>query len=211
HLGDSVNSASWEFAPFVAPDGSYIIFRSDRPGGYGRGDLWVCFAKPDGAWTEAQNLGAEVNSGGDEGYPSVSNDGKYLFWVSPLPPGYAYYWISMSVVENLRPDTVTNVDGDQRGEELPYTFELTQNYPNPFNPTTTFEYSLPERSHVTIEIHNALGQRVHTIVDCVKSAGSYAVTWNGVNSSGNPVASGIYLYRLQAGEYIETKKMLLLK
>lgn len=101
-------------------------------------------------------------------------------------------------------------DGDSQGS-LPYRFELSQNYPNPFNPVTTIEYSLPERSHVKIEIYNVVGQRVRTLVDRENVAGSYTVTWDGTTSVGVPVATGVYLYRFQAGDHFETKKMLLLK
>jgi hypothetical protein len=108
-------------------------------------------------------------------------------------------------------DIVTGVDEEGHGSVLPFRFELSQNYPNPFNPVTMIEYSLPERSHVTIEIHNVLGQRVRALVNREESAGSYTVTWDGSDASGKPVATGVYLYRFQAGDHVETKKMLLLK
>ncbi|MCH9024894.1 MAG: T9SS type A sorting domain-containing protein, partial [candidate division Zixibacteria bacterium] len=95
--------------------------------------------------------------------------------------------------------------------QLPTDHKLNQNYPNPFNPTTTIEYSLSSRSHVMISIYNLLGQHVRTLVDEEKRLGSYSVTWDGLNSAGNPVSSGIYLYRLRAGDYVESKKMSLLK
>ena len=94
---------------------------------------------------------------------------------------------------------------------LPCEFELFQNYPNPFNPTTTIRYNLPQRSHVTIDVFNVLGQKVRTLVDREEAAGSYRVSWNGTNSSGRAVSTGVYLYRFRAGEHVETKKMLLLK
>jgi len=100
-------------------------------------------------------------------------------------------------------------DGD--GSVLPYKFELNQNYPNPFNPGTTIEYSLPRRSHVTIEIHNVLGQKVRTLIDSEESAGSHSITWDGKDSGGGAVSTGVYLYRLRAGGHTQTKKMLLLK
>jgi len=106
---------------------------------------------------------------------------------------------------------ITDVKDDDYGGALPYSFELSQNYPNPFNPVTTIEYSLPERSNVTIEIYNVLGQRVQTLVNREESAGSYTVTWDGSDASGKPAATGLYLYRFQAGDHVETKKMLLLK
>ncbi|MCB2229824.1 right-handed parallel beta-helix repeat-containing protein [bacterium] len=107
-------------------------------------------------------------------------------------------------------DSPTDI-GDESDLDLPYRFELSQNYPNPFNPVTTIEYSLPERSHVTIEVYNILGQTVRTLVDREISAGTYRTVWDGTTGSGRRVASGVYLYRFKAGDHIETKKMLLLK
>jgi len=110
----------------------------------------------------------------------------------------------------VRNDIVTGVD-EEHGSVLPYRFELAQNYPNPFNPVTNIEYSLPRRSHVTIDVFNVLGQRVRSLIDREESAGSYTITWDGISSAGSPVATGVYLYRFQAGDHVETKKMLLLK
>jgi len=106
---------------------------------------------------------------------------------------------------------ITDVNDDQHGVILPYRFKLSQNYPNPFNPVTNIEYNIPTRSHVTIEIYNILGQKIRTLVDETKPAGEYQTTWNGDDSNGTKVSTGIYFYRFQAGDYIETKKMILLK
>lgn len=84
-------------------------------------------------------------------------------------------------------------------------------YPNPFNPTTTIEYSVPTRTHVTVEIFNILGQSVRTLVNDARATGTYRVEWNGTSDDGHQVSSGIYLNRIQAGEFVESKKMLLLK
>jgi uncharacterized protein (TIGR02145 family) len=100
---------------------------------------------------------------------------------------------------------------DPDGAGRPYEFNLVQNYPNPFNPTTVIEYSVPTRSPVTIDIYNLLGEKVRTLVGETKSAGSYSVEWNGTDQSGKTVASGLYLYRIQAGKFIQSKKMLLLR
>ena len=87
---------------------------------------------------------------------------------------------------------------------------LSQNYPNPFNPSTTIRYEIPERSFVTIKIYDVLGNEIATLVNEEKSAGSYEVIFNTEASIKNP-ASGIYFYQLSAGNYTETKKMILLK
>jgi hypothetical protein len=101
--------------------------------------------------------------------------------------------------------------------DLPTTFFLFQNYPNPFNPSTTIEYNLPEQSAVHLEIYDALGQRVRTLVNAVQAANTYATEWNGLNDAGVIVATGPYYYRLIArslsdGRILSTdKKMLFLR
>ncbi|MCH8928537.1 MAG: T9SS type A sorting domain-containing protein [Candidatus Marinimicrobia bacterium] len=106
---------------------------------------------------------------------------------------------------------VLSVGVDDGFDALPEKFELFQNYPNPFNPTTTIMYALPVRSDVTLRIYNLMGQEILKITHDEMSAGYHEERWNGLNQSGRKVASGIYIFRLNAGDFIETKKMLLLK
>ncbi len=94
---------------------------------------------------------------------------------------------------------------------LPKALELSQNYPNPFNPTTTIKFALPVESSVNLAVYNVLGQRVRVLMNQPVPAGYHSVTWNGTNESGDQVASGLYVYRLETSEGIKTKKMLLLK
>ncbi len=107
------------------------------------------------------------------------------------------------------PTLVLGADDDD--PTTPYRWSLSHNYPNPFNPSTTILYSLATRSHVTITIYNVLGQQVNVIVDDVKSAGEYEASWDGADSGGRGVASGIYFYRLSADDHTETAKMVLLR
>jgi hypothetical protein len=94
----------------------------------------------------------------------------------------------------------------------PEAFALANNYPNPFNPATTIKYALPEASQVRLEVFNVVGQVVSTLVDNHQNAGRYVVQWDATNDQGHSLSSGIYFYRLQAGgEFLEVKKMLLLK
>jgi len=86
------------------------------------------------------------------------------------------------------------------------TFKLMQNYPNPFNPTTTIEFDLQKSSEVTLKLYNILGEEVVTLVSDRLSSGSYSYEWDA-----SPLASGVYLYRLQAGDYVETRKMVLMR
>ncbi|MHB1687444.1 MAG: FlgD immunoglobulin-like domain containing protein [Ignavibacteriaceae bacterium] len=96
-------------------------------------------------------------------------------------------------------------------KEIPSQFGLSQNYPNPFNPTTTIKYQIAQDTKVVLDIYDMLGQRVRSLVNDVQSAGYYNVTWDGQNSFGQQVASGVYIYRLQAGNFVQTMKMNLLK
>ena len=95
--------------------------------------------------------------------------------------------------------------------QSPHAFNLYNNYPNPFNPVTTFRYDLPENSHVTITIYDMLGRQVKTLINQTQDAGYKSVIWDTTNDYGNPVSAGVYLYQIQAGEYMQTKKMVLLK
>ncbi|HCV43636.1 MAG TPA: hypothetical protein DGH68_09140 [Bacteroidetes bacterium] len=95
---------------------------------------------------------------------------------------------------------------NEQGGTTPATFELAQNYPNPFNPNTTISYQLPTRSHVTLKVYDVLGGEVATVVDGIEQPGFKEVLWN---ASG--VASGVYFCRLQAGDFIASRRLLLLK
>ncbi len=95
---------------------------------------------------------------------------------------------------------------EQISTNAPRTFLLEQNYPNPFNPSTTIRYQLPVASEVKLEVYDVLGKKVATLVNERQAAGYYQYVWNA-----NGLSSGVYLYRLQAGRFIETKKMMLVK
>jgi PKD repeat protein len=94
---------------------------------------------------------------------------------------------------------------------VPDDFYLGQNFPNPFNPATTIFFSLPRTMHVTIDVYNVLGKKVSTIYDGTASAGSNSVIWNGSDQYGEPAASGVYFYRMKAGDLVMSRKMVLMK
>ena len=96
-------------------------------------------------------------------------------------------------------------------EQTPRAFDLAQNHPNPFNPTTVISYSLASDCHVQVVISNVLGQMVRTVVDADQAIGSHSAVWNGLDDRGTPVASGIYLFRVQAGDFTQARKMVLMR
>ncbi len=102
-------------------------------------------------------------------------------------------------------------DIDEGIVEIPVEFALNQNYPNPFNPETNISFDLPTRSTATLDIFDIMGRKVITLVDGELEAGSYTVTWNGRDQSGNKASSGIYFYRLATGFGVRQAKMTLLK
>lgn len=104
-----------------------------------------------------------------------------------------------------------DVEVAKETESRPQAFSLSQNYPNPFNPQTSMRYALPQDAHVRLTVYNVLGQKVAKLVDEHQQPGYKTVSWDGKDEKGNPLASGVYFYRLEAGKFTEVKKMLLVK
>jgi hypothetical protein len=101
--------------------------------------------------------------------------------------------------------TITSVGSDLPDNKIS-SYQLFQNYPNPFNPATAIEFSIPQSEYITLKIYNALGQVVATLVSEKLNAGDYSYSWDA-----RSFTSGVYLYRLQAGDFVEGRKMVLLK
>jgi hypothetical protein len=150
-------------------------------------------------------------------YDPPTWDGVPTNWASiqgyPVPENLAYSNTSLQHAGtdgkalgdlNWFPEQLTAIV--KNPDIVPAKFELSQNFPNPFNPTTEIQYSIPRSGIVTLKVYNMLGQEVTTLVNQQQTAGSYKVDFNASN-----LASGIYLYKLQAGNYTLTKKMVLLK
>ena len=163
----------------------------------------------DGVWrsTNLGNSWSQINDGlGSGAYYvlSLGADNQYIF----AGTGASSIW--------RRPlsQVVTDVNDDQ--DSHPSKFSLSQNYPNPFNPSTKIKYSIPASEFVTLKVYDVLGNEVATLADEYKPAGSYEVEFSakgGSASGGNAynLSSGIYFYRLQAGSFVETKKLILMK
>jgi len=140
----------------------------------------------------------------DEG---LTNGTIYIYYV------VAVYTSPVGVSEPTETVSATpeRPSGDEDDVVVPVATKLGGNYPNPFNPTTTIAYEMASEGRVVIEIYNFRGQKIRTLVNGVRSVGSYNVVWDGHDDSGNSISSGIYFYRMTCKGYVGVKKMLLLK
>jgi hypothetical protein len=140
-----------------------------------------------------------IDAGAGAGYIITDSIGltDYSDWNS---------WLRVigAIIGSRRYGTITNIASSPG--ETPTRIQLDQNYPNPFNPTTTIGYALPNRAHVTLSVFNTLGQQVAPLVNEVQEAGYHEAKFDGTGR-----ASGMYFYRLRAGDYFATKKLVLLK
>ena len=108
-------------------------------------------------------------------------------------------------------DVVTSVAAPLSEAPLPQNFRLHQNFPNPFNPETTIRYDLAGPAEVRLTVYDVLGRRVRTLVAKKQAAGEHSAVWDGRDDRGRQLASGVYVYRLEAGDFTKSAKMLLLK
>jgi hypothetical protein len=163
--------------------------------------------------TELNNLGFEIERGSNEtdwrtigfiegkGTTSEPQQYSYIDKLTGIESTKLYYRL-----KQIDFDGSFEYSNTIEVEIAPSVFSLSQNYPNPFNPNTTIKYSIPLSSNVVIKVFNVLGDEVTTLVDAQKQAGTYELIFNAENLS-----SGVYFYQLKAGDFIETKKMLLMK
>lgn len=127
---------------------------------------------------------------------------------------FVYGNIATGQYEQWREDPVieeTRVSLSAASGSMPNSFALKQNYPNPSNPSTEISFDLPKASVVELRIYNVIGQEVRTLANSAMEAGQHKIVWDGRDEGGSSVASGVYFYRLTAGSYTDTKKMMLLK
>ncbi|MFN2304552.1 MAG: T9SS type A sorting domain-containing protein, partial [Anaerolineales bacterium] len=119
------------------------------------------------------------------------------------------YALSEKEIKNIADET-TFVD-DLEMSTIPTAYCLQQNYPNPFNMHTTISYHLKEAGYTTIEMYDLLGQQVRSLINAEQTAGIHQIHWDGKNESGEPVASGLYLYKMKTNDFVAMKKLMLLK
>ncbi|MBN1996212.1 T9SS type A sorting domain-containing protein [candidate division KSB1 bacterium] len=157
------------------------------------------------------NIGDDMYLGARPNNPDATTAVKIVGWMDRVR-----IWDSVLNPEQI--EYLFKMEGPDGGSvivekqvEVPKQFALSANYPNPFNPVTTIDYSLDISESITIEVLNVLGHNISTLVSGVKQAGKHTVQWNGTDAEGNPVASGVYLYRMSSDSRIEARKMMLLK
>ncbi len=170
------------------------------------------YGNDSGDWVDhiASYAGINGNMSIDPLFCDTSNNDLHLADNSPCAPGHpdnSCGTLIGALGVGCGATDVTDNENDNR----PESFALHQNYPNPFNPSTKIEYTLPRRSNVTITIFDVLGRKVKTIFDQTMPAGTHTAYWNGTDSDNNLVATGVYFYQIKAGDFVNTKKMLLLK
>ena len=193
------DAGKYEFLEASEPDGN--LLKSDS----GQETLFLTSDRTPGEL----NIGAVKIDG-----QGASGEGRLveLVFKSSDTPSASDFQISESVLVGVdgAVDMLSHVEiGDLK--PLPDQYRLNQNVPNPFNPSTAIGYQLPEAGTVRLAIYNLLGQEVRVLVNERKDAGSFTATWDGADALGRRVASGIYLYRIQAGGFSDTRRMLLLK
>ena len=134
---------------------------------------------------------------------NCNSDSTILFNVH-INSGENLYW---------HDDFVLDIEmlGTIGGTELPTAYALGGAYPNPFNPDARIDYDLVQKNYVTLDVHNLVGRKIKTLVSSKKESGFHSIRWDATNDAGEPVAAGVYLYTIQAGEFRKTRKMVLLK
>ena len=159
---------------------------------------------PTGPWSTIENITYHeddfMNWQTVEGIDLSDHVGEEIY-LSFFTDTHHYYWRIDNVAVTVGTDEIVT----------PQSFSLGQNYPNPFNPTTALRYDLPEHSYVNVTVYDMLGREIRTLVNATQDAGYKSVIWDATNDYGKPVSAGVYLYQIQAGEFIQTRKMVLLK
>jgi hypothetical protein len=208
HNGDWALYAGVEFGNteyIKEPDSLIITASCASPGGVVQ--VWLdsldtgtkiaeCAVSSTGSWTTFATFSAKVLT-------SVSGNHDVYLKFKGTGTDKLYMVHSLLFKDKYRPETSVR---DSRYGQLPNRFDLEQNYPNPFNPTTHIRYSVPGRGYVSLKVYDLLGREMATLVRSVQPAGDHVAMFDG-----RELASGVYLFRLSYGNFIETKKMILLQ
>ncbi len=199
----SLNTDYYDWGPYIDPDDEFIIFSSNRPGGYGLNDLYVSTRDNTGGWNVPVNAGPDLNSDHEDTYPLITFDKQYFFFTTWKTGdiGYNPYWVDSQIIFNIISDVEEESSIPNTGQKV----ILKQNYPNPFYSNTTIPFEVKEQDHITIRIVDMAGRQMAILVDEIISAGSHLVSFNR-----NDFDNGIYYYQLNAGKSMQSKKMLII-
>lgn len=158
-------------------------------------------------------LNLPVQFGSDSGIQHFIEISEDIIEYGRLVNGRAYYFGVSSYLYNAHnePNALESVIATIQVTPFGKNFSLSQNYPNPFNPETTIPFQLPQAGHVVLRIFNTLGQEIRKLADSEFEAGFYRLVWDGKAARGRAVSSGLYFYQLQADDFIQVKKMTLLR
>ena len=140
-------------------------------------------------------------------YDVVLDAGENMNWVLSSESGKEYTLEGTGEITISTEETFTL----ERKAIIPIAYTLHQNYPNPFNPITSLRYDLPEQAQVTLTVYDLMGREVTQLVNTTQEAGYRSVQWDATNMNGKPVSAGVYLYQIHAGDFVQTRKMVLLK
>lgn len=194
--------SSYQLYPSIAMDGSgnFVITWEDERNG--NSDIYAQFYKMGEKTGDNFKLSNDDNAGTDEYWPACvfQNDRLVTCWETNRIPGQGWD-IFANILGYLNVQVVTN-----SANAIPSVFALKQNYPNPFNMSTTIQYQLPEKAFVKISIYNLNGQIIETLVSQDKPAGYYNTIWDA-----RQITSGVYIYRIDAGNFHDVRKCVIVK
>ncbi|MCH7613309.1 MAG: T9SS type A sorting domain-containing protein [Candidatus Marinimicrobia bacterium] len=155
---------------------------------------------------------SDITSGDEVWDSGIQNNGTTFSKVFVTLGSYAYHCTPHQAFGMTGTIIVEGLIGiDNHSAVIANKIVLNQNYPNPFNPSSIISYSLAKSEFVTLQIYDIFGKEVRTLVNQTQEAGYKTVIWNSTNNHGKSVSAGVYLYQIRAGEFVQTKKMLLLK
>ncbi len=205
NLGAAINTSYLEGSVFGARDGSYVIFESQMPGGYGQSDLYISYDE-NGVWSTPRNLGPAINTSQIEDCPFLSPDGKYMFFNRRSAPYTTepseIWWVDARAVFDPGQTDV----GDS-GFEIGGTLLST---PNPFAASTMITYATPAPGFVAIKVYDSLGREVRSLVNALQPAGTHSVDFDaaGIERS----SRGVYFCSLLVGgRKVKTTKIVALQ
>ena len=199
---DLDNLNQWQFpdTAIIIMSGGHLLIWCDDDESQGTlhsnfklssGGETLALIKPDGTTIiDYISFGSQTT---DQSYGRIPDGSDEWGFMSPTP-GYSNSGLSILV-----------------NNQIPYTYHLFQNYPNPFNPVTKIRYDLPKDALVSITIYDIMGRSIRSLVKSRQTAGYRSIQWNATNNLGQPVSAGIYIYIIQAGEFMEARKLVLLK